>query len=173
MTFTTLAKNNGIFLGIILIIFSLVLSFVNPAVFLKSRSLILIVPFFIILMKGAFDIRRLNEGFIDFKSLFIYSMLSSAIAISFCTIFEYFLFNFIFPDLKEVFRAISMEALEESGSLLGENYIDQFKENLNNDDLYNIPQMISLYFTRMIAPGALLSVMTALMFKKNQTISKN
>lgn len=169
MSFTSLAKNNGIFLGIILIVFSLVLSFVNPAVFLKSRSLILIVPFFIILMKNAFDIRRVNEGYIDFKSLFLYGMLCSVLAISLCTTFEYFLFNYIYPDLKEVFRAISLEALEESGTLLGDSYREQFEENLNKDDLYNLPQMVSLFFTRMLTPGALLSVLTALMFKKSNS----
>jgi hypothetical protein len=173
MTFKLVARNNGIFLGMILIVFSLVLSYVNPAVFLNTRSFIMLVPFFIILMKNAFDLRRINDGVISFRDLFLYSLLCSVIAIILCTSFEYTLFNFFYPELKDVFRAVSIEALEQSGTILGDDYKEKVIKNLEEEELYNFAQIISLFFTRLIAPGALLSGMAALMFKKSKIITDN
>lgn len=161
------SKNNGLFLGVILVVFTLVLSFINPMVFLETKSFLLIVPFFIILVKNAFDLRRNSGGVIRFKELFIQSFFCSAIAIAICSGFEYLLFNFIYPELIEMHRQVSLEALEKTSDLFGEAFIEKNKETIENQNLFGITQIISLFFTRLLAPGILLSLLVAGMFKKS------
>ena len=160
------AKNNGIFLGVILVVFTMVLSFVNPLVFLRTKSFLLIVPFFIVLIKNAFDLRRANEGFINFKELFLQSFFCSSIAILICSTFEYFLFNNIYPEMVDMYRQVSREALEQSADLFGDEFVEKNMETIENQDLFGITQIISLFFTRLLTPGALLSLITAILFKK-------
>lgn len=163
------SRNNGLFLGIILVTFTLILSMANPTGFLKTKSFVLIVPFFIILMKNCFDFRKRNDGIADIKSLFIQGMICSSIAIFICTGFEFLLFNYLFPELNDIYKNVSLEALEESAGIFGESFIEKNREAIENQELYGISQTITLLITRMLAPGALLSFLTALIFKKNKS----
>ncbi len=162
------ARNNGIFLGVILIVFTLVLSYVNPKVFLTTRSFLLIVPFIIILVKNAFDIRRQDGGYIKFKKLFLDSFTCAVVAIAMCTAFEYFLFNNIYPELKEVYKQVGMEALEQSKGFFSEEMIEKSKEQFENENMYGFAEIISLFFTRLLAPGVILSVIIAGILRKNK-----
>lgn len=162
------ARNNGIFLGIILIVFSIVLSYVNPRMFLASQSFILMVPFVLVLIKNAFDIRRIQGGWISFKSLFYNSFVCAMIAISFCSVFEYFLFNSIFPDLKDIYREISIEALKTMKGTFSEEMIDKSMEEIEKDNFYGPIYIIMLFLRRIIAPGLLLSLFVSYFLKKSK-----
>jgi len=164
------ARNNGVFLGIILVVFTIVLSYVNPRVFLTTRSFLLIVPFIIILVKNAFDIRKSKGGFIGFKKLFLYSFTTSAIAITLCTAFEYVLFNHLYPELVEIYREIGLEALEQSKSFFNDQTIEKSRAQFEKENLYGVTEVISLYLTRLLVPGALLSLLVAGILKKSKPI---
>lgn len=159
---------NGIFLGIILVVFALVLSYVNPRMFLASQSFLLLVPFVIVLIKNAFDQRRLNDGVISFKSLFKYSYICALTAISIYSFFEYFLYNHIFSDLVNIYREISYEALNEMKGTFGEAMIEKSMEEIEKDNFYGVYYIIMLFLRRLIAPCLILSLIISGMFKKSE-----
>ncbi len=163
-------RNNGIFLGIILILFSIVLSYINPRMFLQLKSSLLIVPFMIVLIKNAFDLRKLNDNVSSISFLFWQGFICSSIAILMCTTFEYILFNYLYPELIELYRSISLESLEVSRDIYSDELYElSRKEIADNPNLYGITQIFVFFLIRLAVPGALLSMIIALLFRKNKS----
>lgn len=100
MNIDRIAVNNGVFSGVVLITFTLVLSFVNPEVFLKSKSFLLLIPFVLILIKNASDIRREAGGYIEYKTLFLQGFVCAAIAVFMCSCFEFFTIQLYLPRIR-------------------------------------------------------------------------
>lgn len=173
MNIDRIAVNNGVFSGVVLITFTLVLSFVNPEVFLKSKSFLLLIPFVLILIKNASDIRREAGGYIEYKTLFLQGFVCAAIAVFMCSCFEFLLFNYIYPELEDIYKRISIEALEHGKTMFGEEFIEDKIALIENQKPYSLTAIFSLFIWRLVAPGALFAFITAAIMKKSKPTIKS
>lgn len=173
MEMKSISINNGLFLGIILIIFTIVLSYVNPRLFLQAKSFLLVIPFILILIKTGLDFRKLNGGIASLADLFVACFICSIIAILMCSSFEYLQFNYFNPGLLEIQYELSLEALEQSKSLFGEAYAEKGKSFLEKENLYGLKEIISMVFIRFFIPGAFFSFLVALILKRSNSITKS
>lgn len=169
MKINQISIQNGLFLGVILITFTLVLSYTNPTMFLKSKTMLLLMPFIIILIKAANDFRRGNQGIASFKELFNITFFTGAIAVLICSIFEYFLFNFINKDLIPLEKTINLEALELTKAMLSTEYVELQKSIIEKSNMHSITQTITNLFLRLLAPTALFASFVSLILKRNNT----
>ena len=160
--------NNGLFLGIILVIFTLVLSYTNPTMFIKSKTMLLSMPFIIILIKAANEFRRSNGGLASFGQLFNITFFCGAIAVLICSIFEFLLFNYINPELAVVEKAIQIEALEQTKSLFGEGFIENQIPEIESKNMHSLDVSLTNFIFRLIAPVALFSSIVSLILKRNE-----
>jgi len=158
--------NNGIFLGAILIAFTLILSYSNPTMFLTSKSMFLSMPFILILIKAGREFRRNNNGEATFGQLFNITFFCGAIAVIICSCFEYFLFNNINPDLAEVEKAVNLDAIEKAKDFLGDQIYTLQKQILEESDLHSLTQSFSTMALRFLTPAALFSVVISLILKR-------
>lgn len=173
MKISNTSINNGLFLGLILIIFSVALSYANPTLFIQSKSFLLSVPFVLILIKAASEFRKESDGYARFGQLFNITFFCAAIAVVICTLFEFILFNYIQTDLIEVERSLSLEALEKTRDLLGEEYVTKNKKLIESAELHSIGQTFGYLLTRMVFPAGLFSSFVSLIFqRKRNQISK-
>jgi len=167
--------NNGLFLGVAMVISSYVLYLANPKMFFSAKSIVLLMIFIIVLIKAGRDARTENGGFISFKEVFINMFVTGAIGTLLCTSFELVLFNFIDPGLIDIQKEIALEAAEKVTEMLGglsEEYEVAFEQEIEKIEESNPASMaatIKNYFARLIAPVALLSAIIGLVIKRRGT----
>ena len=155
-------------MGVILIISSLTLYFVDPSLFLSMRSWILLTIIIVLMIKTGLDERRIGEGFIDFGDAFRSMFIASAIGILFCTMFEYIMFNIIDPGLIETQREIALEAIEKMSGFLGEDGYEMAVERIQDQEFNTPAQTLISYLVRQLVPNALFSAIIALIIKRKQ-----
>lgn len=167
--------NNGLFLGVAMVIGSYVLYLANPKMFFSAKSIVLLMIFIIVLIKAGKDARTENGGYISFKEAFINMFVTGAIGTLLCTSFEFVLFNFIDPGLIDIQKEIALEAAEKVTEMLGglgEEYEVAFEQEIEKIEEGNPASMaatIKNYFARLIAPVALLSAIIGLVIKRRGT----
>ncbi|MBT8234087.1 MAG: DUF4199 domain-containing protein [Saprospiraceae bacterium] len=170
MKVSSISINNGLFLGIILIIFTAVLSYTNPIMFIKSRSFLLSVPFLLILIKAGNEFRRTQGGIATFNEIMNITFFCGLIAVALCTTFEYIHFNFINEGLKDIEKEISLEAIELTKSILSEEMVEKNMQIIKEGDMYSLGQCFSKFLIRLLLPTALFSVLVSLIQKRNKPI---
>lgn len=174
MKINQISVQNGLFLGLILITFTIVLSYTNPTMFLKSKTMLLLMPFIIILIKAANDFRRKNEGIATMGQLFNITFFCGAIAVLICSIFEYFLFNYINPDLIPMERQINLEAIELTKSMLSDEYAELQKTIIKETNMHSVTQTLTTFSLRLITPTALFALFVSLILKRDKKqLAKN
>ncbi len=163
---------NGIFLGLALVISSYIIYLANPNMYLTARSSILFLIFLLIMIKSGLDARKSNGGFINFKSAFINMFITGAIGTFLCTLFEYIHVNFMAPELIEMQRELALEAAEKVSGLfgdLGEEFEEEMEaqlEKLEEENFASLPNSIKNYFLRLIAPVAFFSAIIGAIIKR-------
>ena len=138
--------------------------------FFTDKSKILFIIYVLVILKSSSEVKRANGGFLTYKEGFISMFVTGAIAVLFCTIFDYFLFNFISPELAEMKREIEIEAMENFGEAVGPKYqpmVDANLEALEESDPAGISNMFKNFVSRLIAPAALSAAFFALLVKRN------
>lgn len=163
------ALYNGLFLGAALLIASFSFYMANTKMFLTGKSQLLFIPFLILLFKTGGDARRKNGGFIDFKDLFKDMFFASAIGTFLCTMFEYFLFNFIDPDLK-LQMAENMRSLFEERGMKDHFLYELTITQIESGKQFTLGSTILSYFVKLIAPCAIMSAIFAGIMKRKKTI---
>ena len=143
MKISPISINNGLFLGVILISFTWILSYSNPMMFLTSKSIFLSMPFILILIKAGREFRRGNDGEATFGELFNITFFCGAIAVIICSLFEFMLFNYLNPELIEVEKAVNLDAIEKAKSILGESMYEVQKKILEESDMHSMTQSLS------------------------------
>jgi len=166
MKISTLSINNGLFLGIILIIFTLILSYTNPSMFLTSKSMLLSMPFILILIKAGREFRRSNNEEASFGELFNITFFCGVIAVSICSVFEFTLFNYINPELIEVERTVNLDAIEKAKSMVGEKVYEIQKEILKEKNMHSLDQSIITMILRFLTPAGLFSLIISLILRR-------
>lgn len=170
---------NGLFLGVAMIICSYVLYLANPKMFLTAKGSILFLVFVLIMTKSGLDARKQGGGFIGFKSAFLNMFITGAIGTFCCTFFEYVHYNFLAPELIDMQREINLEAAEKMAELfsgLGDEYeeaMDLQLENLEDENFTSLGNTIKNYFVRLIFPVALLSAFIGLFIKRGKPFNPN
>lgn len=168
MKISPISVNNGLFLGVILIAFTVILSYSNPTMFLTSRSMFLSMPFILILIKAGREFRKGNNEQATFGQLFNITFFCGAIAVIICSVFEYLLFNFINTDLIEIERSVSLNAIEAAKGILGEATYELQKKILEESDMHSLTQSFSTMALRFFTPAALFaSVLSLILRRKN------
>ncbi len=165
--------NNGLFLGVALVIAIFVLYLANTRMFFNAKSFVLFTVFLLMTIKSGLDARRANGGFISFSKAFINMFVTGAIGYLLATIGEYILFNFVDPSLPELQKEIAMEAMEEMSGLFGgaemEAAMEKEMDKLEDRDLSGPGAMMMNYITRLIAPVAIISAIVGVIIKKPGT----
>lgn len=168
---------NGLFLGVAMIICSYVLYLANPHMFLTAKSGALFLIFLLIMTKSGLDSRKLEGGFIGFKNVFFNMFITGAIGTLLCTFFEYVHYNFLSPELIEIQREISLEAAEKMAEIfsgLGEEYeeaMDMQLEGLEDENFASLGNTIKNYMVRLVFPVALFSAIIGLFIKRDGPIN--
>ena len=173
--------NNGIFLGIAMIISTYVLYLANPSMFLTARSVILLMIFILILVKSGMDARKIQGGFISFGEAFKNMFVTGAIGVTFCTLFEFILTNYIDPSLIVMQQEIAMEAAEQVKEMFGgfgmgeelEEEMDKQLETLEETNPFSPGNTLKNLLFRFVAPVAFMSALFGLIIKKKGTGTNN
>lgn len=168
MKINQLSIQNGLFLGIILITFTMVLSYTNPTMFLKSKTMLLMMPFIIVLIKAANDFRRKNEGVATMGELFNITFFCGAIAVLICSTFEFFLFNYINAELIPLEKSINLEAIELSKAMINEDYAELQKKIIQETNMHSVTQTLTTFSLRLLTPTALFALFVSLILKRDK-----
>ncbi len=168
MKISPISINNGLFLGVILISFTWILSYSNPMMFLTSKSIFLSMPFILILIKAGREFRRGNDGEATFGELFNITFFCGAIAVIICSLFEFMLFNYLNPELIEVEKAVNLDAIEKAKSILGESMYEVQKKILEESDMHSMTQSLSTMTLRFFTPSALFSLVLSLILRRKK-----
>ena len=172
--------NNGLFLGIAMIISTYVIYLANPAMFFTAKSSILLLIFFLIILKTGSEIKREQGGYLTYSQGFKNMFVTGAIGVFMCSIFEYLLFNFIGPELAEMKKQLEMESMESlrefALEFFGSEYESQFDDaldQLEDTDTVGLSNSLKAFMSRLIAPAALSAAVMALFIKKKPPLDEN
>lgn len=164
------ATQNGLFMGLMLVICSFTIYKTDPASFISFKSWILFMPFLILLVKSGLDARRENGGIISFGQAFKDMLTAAVIGVFICTLFEYILFNYIDTDLKDLMMEISLISLEQMKGIISESYVETLIERMEQEDIYSFPYTLSTFLTRILSPCILFSLLIAFIIKRKKDI---
>ena len=151
----------GLYLGLGLIIISLVSYFISPRFYLTWASWLGFV-LYIVMMVMAVKEEKFNLGSISFKGAFGQSWLTYVVGTLIATIFAYIMMHFIDPTLMDMAIEIAKEAIEKMSGFLGEDAVEKALEAIDKQDTYSVfgfvrSYLIGLIFAAMIraimAPG--------------------
>lgn len=166
-----IAINNGIFLGVILMVSSMALYFVNVNAFLLYKSYILFLFVIIVYVKTLNDIKRSQGGFISFGEGFIAIMVASGIGFLMCTLFEYVQFNIIDPTLADQLKDLTLEKMEEAAGMLGDDMLDDMTDAIHDQDFgFTMGRSAMSYLIRMVFPAAVVGAIISAILKKEKPL---
>jgi len=115
----------GLLLGLISILLTLVLYFINPEfLFNIVRSgplFILTIAFMVLAVLAA---RKANSGLISFGNAFVVAWLVGIIYTLLSGLFDFVLQTYIDPNLLEVQRQLTVDAMESMSSILNEEQME-------------------------------------------------
>lgn len=163
----SIAVKNGIFLGVALLLGTLVYSFVSPSGYLQYSSFVFFIIAVIIMYKNGTDERTANGGFISFGQVFTSILICVAIAYLFKLVGNYVAYNFVSPQLADIQMEKSIEAIEQMRGMLGDEVADKSLDEIEKQDLGSPFQMIIQYFTVLFLNGVIVNlIISAIVHKK-------
>ncbi len=163
---------NGLFMGIAMIISSYALYLANPSMFLSAKTLVLLLIFIILLVKSGLDARKGNGGFISFKSAFFNLFVTGAIGTLICTIFDYIHFNMLAPELIDMMKEIQLEAAEQMSGILGsspemEEIMEESMDQIEDSNPASLGTMAMGYGIKLILTIPFFSAIISAIIKKD------
>lgn len=162
--------NNGLFLGIVLVVSSLAIYFVNVEAFLLYKSYLLFIVVVLLYFKTANDIKKSNGGELSFMDGFKGILLASAVGFAICTIFEYIQFNIIDPTLADQLKDLTLEKMEEASAFVGSDQMDALVETIEEEEFgFSLSRSIMSYAIRMLFPAAVIGAIVSLITKKEKS----
>ena len=148
------AIKSGLILGLIGIITTLLIYFINAKLLANiGAGIFLIVFFFTLVLVLGFSFRKQVGGFLSFKEAFLYSLILLLVAGLIGQVFNYLLFNVIDPDLPKL---VTDAAIENTEAMMEKFNLpdEQMDEALEKTEL----QMANQYTLLGIAKGYLISI---------------
>jgi len=161
------AINNGVFMGVTFIVSSYMLYLVDNQSFIALKSSILFLVFLLLLYKTGTDARRQNGGIISYSTVFKDLFFAAIIGTFLCSVFEYLLFNFIDPSLKEQVKETFYKAAEEMQASGNKDLYQKLVNTVKAEDIYSITYCTAQFFVRIFMPCALFSALLAFLIRRN------
>ena len=160
----------GVISGIVSIIFSMALYFINPKMMFGGLAYLgMLIPVFF-MWKASNDEKKINEGYLPFGEALIISFIVVAIALLISSIFTYILINFIDPSLVDVIKEISIEAAEKVAGIFGadEDSLDEMRDQMDEQDLR--PTIFTTLFNYLgsLVVGFIIALIVAAIVKKTR-----
>lgn len=158
---------NGLILGGVLIVLSLVLYLVNPRVYLTWASWIGYAVVIYFMYKTAVAVKAEEGGTLSFGGAFVASFVPMAIGLLISSLFSYLLQNFIAPELGDLTKEMAIETIEKMSSMFGGEMGDEMMEQIENED-YSLTvgkTMLGWVFSLLI--GCIPAVVVAAITKKS------
>jgi len=162
--------NNGIFLGITSIICTYVIYWANPSMYFTAQPTLLFLIYVLIVSKSGSEAKRANGGFLTYGSAFKNMFVTGAIAVLLITIFDFFLYNYIGPELPAMKHELDIEAMENLIEMVGPEYESLFEEAMKKQEAADMTSLgfgLQNFIRRLFAPVAITAAFLALIMKKN------
>lgn len=164
---------NGLFAGVLLMVLSVSFYVIdNIAILLSTRILsYVIVVFFMV--KSITATRTVQSGLINIKEAFKTAWLTFVLAGALAAVFTFILYNYVDPGMKLHIKEMQIQGFNYIAEkfTISEQDNQIFLDNIKNNDSFGIRSIaVDLPFS-FIFPGALISLILALIMKK-ESISK-
>lgn len=163
---------NGVFLGLILIVYNLVAWFINPdLLFNLTLAFIVSLALYVFFMWRAGNTEKIeNGGYLTFKQSLKPTFLTYVVGSLIGVIFTYLLYNFIDPTLNDMMLEKSIEMAEKMVKMFGgnEEAVEQaIAEVEKKGASMTIGTIIQNYLVGLIFPGFVLALIVSAIVKKN------
>ena len=163
---------NGIFVGLIVIVYNLVAWFINPELLFNwILGLVIGIGLYVYFMWRAGNAEKMeNGGYLTFKQSLKPTFLTYVVGSLIGIIFTYILYNFIDPTLNDMMLEKAIEMGEKMVKMLGgnEEAIEKAREEVENRGAsMTIGTIIQQYLIGLIFPGFILALIVSAIVKKN------
>lgn len=169
-TVKNLAIKNGLFLGAALVVGTIAFILVSPRGFLSYGNWALFLIAVLIMVKTANDVKSELGGFASFGQLFTPILITVAIGYFLRVAIYYIMANFVSPELVEIQKEISVEALEAMSGLLGEEMMDQSLDAIEEQNVAGIGSLAMQYVSLMIGTGGIVNAIICAVFKNEKPL---
>jgi len=123
----------------------------------------------VFMVLAARDTRNMQDGFMSFGEALSATFLTFVIGSLIYTLFRYIMMNIIDTSLLEYGKEIALEAMDNYSELLGEEQVDQFKDQLEEGGESGLGSHMMQWALLLIAPGFLYSLIISAITKRNYT----
>lgn len=109
--------------------------------------------------------RRLNEGYLDFKTALRASFIVWIVANAIYHIFNYILYNFLDTDMLTIQKQYVRDNMDNLEGLMGTENYELFLANIDNMN-YNFPTVLMAYLTSLIGGFIIATIIARIVRRK-------
>lgn len=120
--------------------------------------------YFIGMYMAPLELRKENEGYLDFKTALRAAFIVWVIANAIYHAFQYILYNFLDPDMLNVQKNYMQREMGKLDGMVSEEYLETFSENIEVLN-YDLGTVIFTYFSSLIA-GFIFSAIIARLVRR-------
>ncbi len=158
----------GIFAGLGTVVFLFLFYWIEKTLMLSPSVIWSTIFLYLIGMyMAAVEVRKENEGYIDFRTALKAAFLVWAIANAIYHAYSYLLYNFLDKDMINVQKAYVSDQMKEMDGLISEDYLEQINQNIEILS-YDLSTVISTYASSLIM-GFLIAAIIARMVRRKPT----
>jgi hypothetical protein len=162
----------GIYAGGMVVLLNLILYFVDKTLLASVSSLIEFVVVIFFMTKAVSATKLDLGGFISFRVAFKPAWLTFILATTIVVLYTFVLMNYIDPGLKDVIKAMQLDAFEQASEWLkiSESDKEVMLTSIEESDSFGMKSIAFGLPFSFIFPGVLYSMIMALIMKKEQRI---
>lgn len=169
------AVKNGILSGIVGIIYSMILYFIDPGMMVGSMAYLGFLIPIIFMVLAAREEKAKNEGFLSFGEGLKVTILTVAIGMLLTSIFSYVLMNFIDPGMVDVIKEQAIAQAESMADMFGADEAgkEAMMESIEDQDFApTILTSIMNFLVILIFPFFFIAlIISAIVKKENKTFA--
>lgn len=170
--------SNGILAGVIVMILTLILYFVNKELVVSmAAGWFLMLVYAAFMLKAGLDERAKNGGFISFGNALVPMLITYLIATFIATVFNFVLFNYIDSSLLDLQLEVAIEGVEKMRGFLGDEGADAAVAAIEEKGISTGPlQSLLGWLGSLLFPGLLFLIygliVSAIIKKNNPEMEK-
>lgn len=161
---------NGLFLGAALFIGTVVFISASPRGYLSYGTFPLMLVAILMMVKTGSDIKSAQGGFASFGDLFKAIFITVLVGYFIRMIGIYVSYNFINPEIAEIQKEISIEAIEKMSGLIGDDAMDTVYDELDNMNVSGIGSLLQQYLAYVIGTGAVVNAIISMVMRKDKPL---
>ena len=166
----TIPVKNGLFLGAAFFIGTIAFIVGSPSGYITYGTYPLFLIAVLIIVKTGLDIKNSQGGFAKFGELFGPILITVAIGYLIRMFAIYIAYNFINPEIIEIQKEMSVEAMESMSGLLGDDMMDKMYEEVDSMNPAGILELLQTYFVYLIGAGGIINAIVSLIIKKEKPL---